>query len=407
MAISRIGLNVVENSNTDIGLYIHIPFCNSKCEYCAFVSMVASSSDKKRYFSDLIAELKIQALKMRKNTSISSIYIGGGTPSSMDYYYIRDLLSCIYKNFPVKNSAEITIEINPNTIDKHKIREYILAGVNRFSVGLQSTNPKILKAMGRQHTIADFEKTIKIIREFSIKNISADIIIGYPKQKLMDVKDTVQYLIKMGIPHISAYMLQVESGTKLKKLVDNGSVTVPDDDAVVDMYKYVCSALESAGYNRYELSNFAKPGFESYHNQIYWNRKNYIGLGLAAHSYVNGVRFANTESMPEYAKKIEEKGEIPTAYSKVLTSNEKKEECIMLSLRTATGLDLEAYKTEFNESFLQKRKATVAKLIENEYLILKENHLYCTTKGFLVLNQVILQLVEGDGEQKPKPTTQK
>jgi oxygen-independent coproporphyrinogen-3 oxidase len=156
----------------------------------------------------------------------------------MDYYYIRDLLSCIYKNFPVKNTAEITIEINPNNADRNKIREYILAGVNRFSIGLQSTNPKILKDMGRAHKAADFEKVVKMIREFGVRNISADIIIGYPKQKMVDVKETLNYLMKMEIPHISTYMLQVEEGTPLKCLVDKGAVGVPDDDLVVDMYKY-------------------------------------------------------------------------------------------------------------------------------------------------------------------------
>jgi len=394
MSISRIGLNVVENSKNDFGLYIHIPFCSSKCEYCAFVSMVGTSSDKKRYFTDLVAELKIQSYKFRKNCSVSSVYIGGGTPSSMDYYYIRDLLSCIYKNFPVKNTAEITIEVNPNSVDKNKIREYILAGVNRFSIGLQSTNPKILKAMGRQHKVSDFEKAVKLIREFGIKNISADIILGYPKQKLSDIKETIQYLIKMGIPHISTYMLQVEDGTNLKKMVDNGSIGIPDDEVVVNMYKYVCTVLNNSGYKRYELSNFAKPDYESYHNKTYWNRKNYLGIGLAAHSYINGVRFSNTENIVEYSDRIENKGELPVASTKPLNKEEKKEEFIMLSLRTESGLDLDAFKEEFGESLLLKKKDIIAKMIKAEYLILtKDNKLICTTDGFLVLNQIILELV--------------
>lgn len=393
MAISRIGLQVAETSKNELGVYVHIPFCDSKCSYCSFVSAVGTSAEKKEYFTNLIGELKIQTVKSRKNCSVSSIYIGGGTPSSMDYYYIRDLLSCIYKNFPVKNSAEITIEINPNSVDKNKIREYILAGVNRFSIGLQSTNPKILKDMGRQHKVADFERAVKMIREFGIKNISADVIIGYPKQKLIDVKDTIAYLTKLGIPHISTYMLQVEEGTPLKRLVDNGSIGVPDDDVVIDMYKYVSLALESAGYNRYELSNFAKEGFESEHNKIYWTRKNYIGIGLSAHSYINGIRIANTTSMKEYARKVSEKGELPIESSKVLSLEEKKEEFIMLSLRTSEGLDLAEYKDEFNENFLQKRKAIVAEMIKNELLILtQDNRLVCTTEGFLVLNKIILEL---------------
>lgn len=394
MAISRIGLNVVENNKNELSIYVHIPFCESKCQYCSFVSTVGTSADKKAYFSNLIGELKIQTVKSRKNCSVSTVYIGGGTPSSMDYYYIRDLLSCIYKNFPVKNTAEITIEINPNSVDKNKIREYILAGVNRFSIGLQSTNPKILKDMGRGHKAADFEKVVKMIREFGVRNISADVIIGYPKQKMVDVKDTINYLLKMEIPHISTYMLQVEEGTPLKCLVDKGSVGVPDDELVVDMYKYVSTALTSAGYNRYELSNFAKEGYESEHNKTYWARKNYIGIGLSAHSYINGIRIANTSNMKEYARKIEEKGELPIESSKVLSIEEKKEEFIMLSLRTSEGLDLEEYKDEFGENFLTKRKSIVANMIKEELLVLtKDNRLVCTTDGFLVLNKIILELV--------------
>lgn len=395
MSISELGLSIDENlSKKNLSIYVHIPFCSSKCAYCSFVSMVATEDDKKRYFEALVSEIKIQAKKYRKLFSVSSIYIGGGTPSSLDYYYIRDLLSSLYKNFAVKNSAEITIEINPNSIDKNKIREYILSGVNRFSIGLQSINAKVLKDMGRTHTLEDFQRTVKIINDFGIKNISTDIIIGYPNQKLQDVKDVITMLLKMNIPHISAYMLSVEKGTKLKKLVDNGSVGLPNENLVINMYNYVYKTLSDNGYHRYEFSNFAKPTFESYHNKIYWKRKDYLGLGLAAHSYIDGTRFANTEKISEYARKIEDNIEIPISVSKTLSVKEKKEEMIMLSLRTAEGLSLNEYKTEFNENFLAKKKTTISNLIKEGFLILtKDNFLTCTDKGFLVLNAIVLELV--------------
>ena len=394
MAISELGLSILDNGKKSLSIYVHIPFCTSKCKYCAFVSMVASEDDKKRYFVDLVNEIKMQAAKYSSYYSVSSIYIGGGTPSCLDYYYVRDLLSGIYKSFAVKNTAEITIEINPNSADKTKIREYVLSGVNRFSIGLQSTNPKILKDMGRTHSVEDFEEVVNDIREYGVKNISADLIIGYPGQKLSDVKDVINFLTKLEIPHISTYMLQVEDGTKLKALVDNGAVSLPEEESIVEMYNYIYDILSKDGYNRYELSNFAKPGFESYHNKVYWNRKDYLGIGLAAHSYIEGTRFANTENISQYADAIENKQEIPIAMSKTLTKEEKREEFIMLSLRTSEGLDLDAYKKEFDDNLVSKKKSILSALVKNGYLILTEsNHLICTSKGFLVLNKIVLELV--------------
>ena len=393
MSINEFNLNISESSKRTLSIYVHIPFCNSKCAYCSFVSMVANEEDKKRYFNALVNEIKLQSKKYRGIYSVSSIYIGGGTPTSLDYYYVRDLLSCIYKNFAVKNSAEITIEINPNSADKNKIREYVLSGVNRFSIGLQSIQPKILKDMGRTHTSEDFLNTVNMIREYGIKNISADIIIGYPNQKLSDVKETIAFLVKNEIPHISAYMLQVETGTKLKKLVDNGAVGVPDEEIVVNMYNTVVDYLNNNGYNRYEFSNFAKPTFESYHNQVYWKRKDYLGVGLASHSYIDGTRFAITENITEYVETIENKLEVPIAVSKNLTDEEKKEEMIMLSLRTSEGLNLEEYRLLFDENFLAKKKQTIINLVKEGFLVLTpENRLLCTDKGYLVLNRIVLEL---------------
>lgn len=394
MSINEIGVNLIDNGKNTLSLYIHIPFCTSKCSYCAFISMVANDDDKKRYFKCLMEEIKLQSKKYRPHYSISSIYIGGGTPSCLDYYYIRDLLSIIFKNFAVKNTAEITIELNPNSADKTKIREYILSGVNRFSIGLQSTNPKILKAMGRTHTVEDFLETVNSIREYGIKNISADIIIGYPNQKLSDVKETIAFLIKNNIPHISAYMLQVEDGTKLKSLVDNGLATPANDDLVIEMYNSVYETLSRYGYTRYEFSNFALPTYESFHNSAYWLGKDYLGVGLAAHSYIDGTRFSNTEDIIKYVSTIESNDEVPIDMSKTLTTEELKEEFIMLSLRTKDGVDLDKYKQLFNENLVANKKDKIAKLIVNGYLLLTDNnHLVCTNKGFLVLNKVTLEIV--------------
>lgn len=394
MSINEMGVKVSTNDKQTLSLYIHIPFCNSKCNYCSFVSSVAPDSVKTAYMSTLSHEIKMQAKVYAPIYSVSSIYIGGGTPSCLDNFCIKDLLSCIYKNFAVKNTAEITIEINPNSITSEKIREYILSGVNRFSIGLQSLSSKVLSDMGRTHTFEDFKNTLNMIYDQGIKNVNADIIIGYPKQTLASVKETLNYLIKMKIPHISAYMLQVEKNTKLQALVDSGSVGLPKESTVIKMYNYVYNTLKTYGYERYEISNFAKPSYKSYHNQIYWQRKDYLGLGLAAHSYVDGIRFSNTENLKEYINSIENKQKVPVSLYKKLTEEEKKEEMIMLSLRTSNGLDINEYKKEFNENLLAKKKDIIKKLITNKYLTLtKDNKLKCTEKGFLVINQIILELI--------------
>lgn len=393
MSINELNLSISETSKNTLSIYVHIPFCNSRCSYCSFVSMVGSEDDKKKYFADLMTEIKLKSQQYRPFYTISSIYIGGGTPSCLDYYYIRDLLSFIYKNFAVKNSAEITIEINPNSADKTKIREYILAGVNRFSIGLQSTSPKILKAMGRTHSVLDFDNTVNIIREYGIKNISADVILGYPGQKLSDIKETINHLIKLEIPHISSYMLSVEDGTPLKEMVDKGNLGLPNEETVIEMYNIVYETLAKFGYERYEFSNFSKPTFESYHNQVYWKRKDYIGIGLAAHSYIQGTRFSNTENIVEYNAKIKTEQQ-PIVVSKNLSTEEQKEEAVMLALRTTAGLDLEEYKNEFGENLLAKKKEKIANLIKNGFLKLTpSNKLICTNKGFLVLNKIILEIV--------------
>lgn len=378
----------------DISLYIHIPFCNSKCNYCAFVSRVGTEEEKTQYVQDLLSEIRMRAQEYRTYFKVASIYLGGGTPSSLDSYQVRDILDCIYKNFSVKNTAEITIEINPNSVTKNKIREYLLAGINRFSIGLQSANEKVLKNMGRTHTYANFVETVKNIRDQGVSNISADIIIGYPNQTLKDVDDTLRQLLSLNIPHISCYMLQVEENTKLKTWVDSGEAKPVAEDKLIEMYNLVLGKLRANGYDRYELSNFAKPGFKCYHNGTYWNRTDYLGFGVSAHSYVSSVRFFNTESIAEYHRCITNVGKSPVKSANELTIAEKQEEFIMLSLRTKEGIDTKKYEEEFGKNFLSQKKDKVATLIKNGYITLSsDGSIRATDKGFLVLNRLIYEMI--------------
>lgn len=377
----------------DLSLYIHIPFCESKCIYCNFVSSVETPDKQKQYEQCLLSEIKLRAKQYNPLYTIRTIYIGGGTPSCLTAGVIKRILSTIYLNFTVQNDAEITIEVNPNTITEEKVQEYIAAGVNRVSIGLQCAQGGLLKFLGRKHTYADFEKCVKLFRARNLNNISVDIIIGLPKQSQDDVKTTVTNLIKLNIPHISAYMLSVEDETPLKEMVDNQQVFLPKEKETIKMYALTASLLKKAGYTRYEVSNFAKPGYKSKHNQVYWNRQDYLGLGLAAHSYIHPVRMANTDELDEYISFMEQ-NKIPLSDAEKISTEEAKEECVMLSLRTAQGLNTTAYANEFKENILQTKKAQIQKLIQLKLLKLTEDgFLQATDAGFMLLNRIILELV--------------
>ncbi len=378
----------------NLGLYIHIPFCNSKCNYCSFVSMVGTDNEKMSYIDCLKKELAMRAKEYNSYYTISSIYIGGGTPSCLPVGAIKDIFQTIYKYFTVRNDAEITMELNPNTATEQKINEYVTSGVNRFSIGLQCIDKNVLLAMGRTHTVEDFDRTIDLIRDNGISNISADIIVGYPDQSTRAVVNTVEHLIDMKIPHVSAYMLSVEEGTPLQMMLHKGVKNLPSENTVVKMFNSVSSALIKSGYERYEVSNFAKPGFTSRHNKIYWRREDYLGVGVAAHSCISNVRFSNTEDVNEYCTCIRTKGKPPVAHAKKLTLDEQKEEYIMLSLRTSEGLDTKGYMEQYGENFLAKYRDKLAEYIKLGLLVIdSEGRVRATDKGFLVLNRIILELV--------------
>jgi len=378
-----------------LSLYIHIPFCSSRCAYCSFVSFVSTDEVKQKYLKALKKEIAIRGKEFSAKYEVTTIYIGGGTPSCLPQSFVKQIMQEIYKHFIVKNDAEITIEINPNSLTKEKINEYMFAGVNRFSIGLQCANNAVLKSMGRTHKVEDFVKCIGMLKESGISNISADVILGYPKETLADIGATLDLIIKLNIPHVSTYMLSVEEGTPLSVMVNNKTTVLPDEESTIKQYNYCVSKLENAGYERYEVSNFAKPGLKSKHNQVYWKRWNYLGLGLAAHSFLKHERFSNTNDLPAYITYLETQNKVPVAEAKRLTKQEEKEEWVMLMLRRSEGLDVDAYNAEFGENFLATKKATLSNLIKNGFLILntQTNHIIATNKGFLVLNKIIEELV--------------
>lgn len=337
----------------ELGIYVHIPFCAKKCYYCDFISFPNKKEMIKDYIEALKKEIeyvRIDALNSIENPEITTIYIGGGTPSFIASKYIVDIIKTIKENFVICKEAEITLEVNPGTVTKEKLQIYKKSGVNRLSIGLQSTNNNLLKQIGRIHTYEQFIDTYNLARGIGFKNINVDLMLALPNQTINVLEDNVQKVIDLKPEHISVYSLILEEGTKLYDLVKNKELNLLDDELEREMYWKVKKKLEQSGYNHYEISNYAKYGYESKHNMNCWEQEEYIGIGLAAHSYVNGIRYSNTEDIDEYIntyKLGKNVKDIITIHEKQ-NSIDKQKEYMILGLRKIEGVKISSFKNRFN-----------------------------------------------------------
>ncbi len=373
----------------NIGIYVHIPFCISKCLYCNFNSYADKNNLHTEYVQALISE--INSYKNNKYI-VDTIFIGGGTPSLMPDGVISTIISEIRKNFAVESNAEITIECNPNSVTPTKAMEWKEAGINRVSIGLQTTNDRLLKLIGRSHNKKDYLSAVDIIRNAGISNINTDCLIGLPKQKMSDIKHTLKIVTKLQCTHISAYSLIVEKDTPLDKMIANNQLSLPKEEKTLGMYEYVYKFLKENGYNRYEVSNFAKKDFECKHNLHTWQMCEYLGFGAGAHSYINGVRYSNVLGVEEYIDALKE-GNLPVKNKEKISNSEKFEETIMLGLRTKYGIDLDEIKKNFKIDLLKTKKEAINSLLSNGLINLIYNRIIPTDLGFTVLNQIIVELV--------------
>lgn len=380
----------------ELGIYIHIPFCKQKCYYCDFVSYSNKCSEVKEYIESLKKEIEEFDFS---NYKVTSIYIGGGTPSYIDSIYIVEILSELKEKLKCNliefKDIEITIEVNPGTVDTKKLNDYKKSGINRLSIGLQSTKNDILKKIGRIHTYQEFLEIYKLARETGFKNINIDLMIGIPGQKIGDLKNTLQDIIKLEPEHISVYSLIIEENTPIEKMLENGEIKLPDEDLERNMYWYVKNTLELNGYNHYEISNFAKLGKESRHNLNCWNQEEYIGFGVAAHSYLNGIRFSNTINVEEYIQHLENNGKEENIQIEESQSLEdKKNEFMMLGFRKIQGVDIARFKEKFidNPIFLYREKLN--KLVEEGLIEVDLNHIKLTNKGIDLANLVFEEFVD-------------
>ena len=371
-----------------VGIYIHFPFCASKCNYCNFNSYSDKNDLQKSYLQALLKEI---SLYKDSKLIVDSVFIGGGTPSFMFDGCISTLMSELRKSFAIDSDAEVTIECNPNSVTLQKAREWKEAGINRVSIGLQTSNDNLLKLIGRVHTKKDYINAVGIIRDAGINNINTDCLIGLPRQKLNDVKHTLSLVTKLNCTHISVYSLIVEKETKISAMLEKGELKLPKEEKSLSMYEFACKYLRENGYIKYEVSNFAKRGFECIHNLHTWQMCEYLGFGAGAHGYYNNIRYSNYRDIESYINASSNKSFVEQ--KEKLTLTQKFEETIMLGLRTKFGIDLDEIKKNFKIDLLKTKQNTINNLMTNGFLSLVYNKLIPTELGFTVLNKIILELV--------------
>lgn len=375
-----------------IGVYIHIPFCKQKCIYCDFLSFACKENIQKEYIEALKKEIINWKLK-NNNVEIKTIYIGGGTPSFIDSKYIVEIMQILKTKEQLTNlkpQFSTTIEINPGTVSQQKLLDYKKAGINRISIGLQSTENHLLKLLGRIHNFDDFLSTYSLAKKLKYDNINVDLMIGLPTQTIQDIKKSLQKLTSnISIEHISVYSLIVEENTPIKEMIEEGALNLPNEELERQMYWYVKNYLELQGYNHYEISNFAKKGFESKHNMDCWNQEEYIGFGLGAHSYINGTRFCNISNLEEYIINCKNSNfDKNIIVQEVQSKVDKMKEYMILGLRKIDGISIQKFELKFSENPIMFFRDELQKLSEEELIIIDGDAIKLSNKGLDFANIV-------------------
>lgn len=370
-----------------LAIYIHVPFCKRKCVYCDFASFAGREGIWKEYFAALGEEIdgwteQLQAYEAH------SIFFGGGTPSLVDAEFIARTLERLRNTVRFAADIEITLEANPGTLTNEKLRIYRNAGINRLSLGVQSFDSDLLKNLGRIHTPEDAEKAVLLAQDAGFDNISIDLMYALPGQSMAQWKRTLEKAVSLPLTHISAYSLIVEEGTEMARRVTAGETVIPDDDSVNEMQRMAVCMLAHAGFARYEISNFAKPGCESRHNMTYWIGGEYLGLGSAAHSLMANARFSNQPEPERYMA-----GERKLDYS-LRSIRDQQEEALMLETRMVRGLDLNKWQRRFAEDFLKKYANTVRRLGNYGFIEIENGFLRLTPAGLELQDSVVLELME-------------
>ena len=370
----------------DLGLYIHIPFCIKKCAYCDFLSWSGDKDQKEEYVRDL--EQEIRSYKtFAADYQVSTVYFGGGTPSILETGQIERIMGALRQTFRIEKKAEITLEMNPGTAQKEKLKVYRQLGINRLSIGIQSVKNENLKLLGRIHTYEDFLESYHMAREAGFDNISGDLISSLPGQTLEEWKEELEILIRTPLEHLSVYQLIIEEGTEFYERYGEHEELLPDDETSREIYLWTGEYLENQGFRQYEISNYARAGKESRHNLRYWERKDYLGLGLGAASMIRNMRMSNTRDWEKYRtgcrdpRKIREEVEF-------LEEPRQIEEFMFLGLRKTRGVSRKEFRRTFGKDLDLIYEKTLKKYLENGMLQESGDRIFLSEEGILLSNQI-------------------
>ena len=375
-----------------LGLYIHIPYCIHKCGYCDFNSHPIKQDEMNHYIDALVAEMKHYAKTYSNTNIIRTIFLGGGTPTTLTVYQLERILKECVSEFTVASDAEITIEANPATIDIEQLKSIRQTGYNRISIGVQSFDKAELKLLDRAHGPEEIHSTVDRARKAGFDNLSLDLMFAVPNQSLSSWESNLNKALEKNPEHLSTYNLTIEQGTAFSKLQSNGKLIMPDDDHQLELYKRTIERLTKKGFHHYEISNFARRGKECKHNITYWENKNTLGLGAGASSYMNGTRFKNINLPAHYIRQVKEK-KIAVEHSETLEPRQAMGETIMLGLRLLQGISIHQFEKRFQISFINLFRNIISALKEKELVIIEKDYLRLSQKGLFWADSVVLEFI--------------
>jgi len=365
------------------GVYLHIPFCKSRCSYCDFATDVYRNNETvERYVTALCLEMPGTAVGEKK--TVDTIYFGGGTPSLLSATQVERILKRVGEQFDVETNAELTMEMNPATVTPETLRDYRSLGLNRASFGVQTFDDHSLKLLARGHDANDARQTFRLLRDAGFDNVSFDLIAGLPHQSLNDWERNLNEAIKLSPEHLSLYLLEIHEGTPLAEQVRSGRQPRPDEDLAAEMYEMMLDKLADAGYEQYEISNFARPGFESRHNSKYWRLEPVFGFGVSAHSFDGFQRYANERDTAKYVERIEDVGSAEVSRERIDAASE----FAFLGLRLEAGIDLSEYEKRFQIELARKYEDELDKLKAADLIEIEGERMFLTRKGKLFSNEV-------------------